>query len=96
MSEKGVAEETVELSLGRRDQNMDQPDRLYIADDELSDVHHQSVHRCTVRGLEIMILFDVIIGKQTFSIIAGHWFMIVWSRLLLITWWRRCKICLCT
>ena len=51
MSEKGVAEETVELSLGRRDQNMDQPDRLYIADDELSDVHHQFVHRCTVRGL---------------------------------------------
>ena len=58
MSEKGVVEETVEFSLGRLAQNMDrwdQPDHLYITNDELSDVHHRFVHRCTVRGLEIMI-----------------------------------------
>ena len=59
MSEKGVVEETVELSLDRADQNMVRPGRQYIADDELSDVHHRFVHRCTVHGLEIMILIDV-------------------------------------
>ena len=59
MSERGVVEETVELSLERTDQNMDRPGRQYIADDELSDVHRRFVHRCTVHGLEIMILIDV-------------------------------------